>query len=185
MGFSDLENFAKMKYLGEFRGYQATEISQAYLLGCSAEEFEFHRIVNPHFKAALEGRDKQTRLANWAKQLVPAKVYAEVTRNGVTMHSLCYTHPDMAEFIVRLENGEYWRASAFAGVRFVDEIPDSGKPKNFQEASDVAKEKAFATLAAAQEIKRSQQTGIEVTATPLGAMADKAKQEWAASKTAQ
>jgi len=177
MGWSDLENENRLRYEGQRRGWKTGPISQSQLLALTADEYEFRRVVDPkNFQLALEGRDKQTLLDNWAKQLVPAKVYAEVTRNGVTMHSRCYTHPDMDGFVVRLDNGEYWRASAFAGVRYVDEIPDSGKPKNLQQAKEQHTQEGIAAANERDERRRGMQTGIEVTATPLGAMADKAKQ---------
>lgn len=180
MGWSDLENENRLRYEGQRNGWKTGPISQSQLLSLPADEFEFRRLVDPqNFQLALEGRDKQSLMEAWAKKLVPTKIYAEVTRGGVTMHSQCHTHPDMEGFIVRIANGDYYRAEALAGVRFVDadKVPQESAPQSFQAAQAAAKERAHANLANAQEIKRGQQTGITTTDTKLGRMMDAAKQQ--------
>jgi hypothetical protein len=185
LSYSDQIRQNELRYQGNLRGWKATQISQSQLLALPAEEFEWHKAMNPHFKAAFEGRDPETLKWKWVAQLVPTKTFAAVTQNNVTEYLPCFTHPSEKGFVVTLDGKNYRPKFAFKNVQFVNEIPEDGKPKSFLDAQVAAKERAHETLAAAQDVKRAQQTGITTTNTPIGKMMDAAKSEWVASKTSR
>ena len=177
MGWSDLEKESRLRYEGERAGYKVRPLSQLDLNVMAATELLWHQHFNAlNVKKAMDGTDDATQWKQIMSECQPTKIFAAINQGSVKYFP-CFIHPKQPSWMVIKLGGRLQRPEFATGfVQFVDEIPANNKPQNFQQASDAAKEKAHAILAAAQEIKRSQQTGIEVTATPLGAMADKAKQ---------
>ena len=189
MGFSDIEKENRLGYEGWRLGYKIRPLTQAQVLEMNSSELSWHQHFNAKaVRAAMDGTDPETVKRKFEARLVFANRYVKVEQSNGTAYAECFTHPDRPDlgFIIRLKDGNYYQPeSQWKNFSYVSELPASDAPATLRDAKIQHDQKAHETLAAAQEIKRAQQTGIATTNTPIGAMADKAKQIHVAQLTSR
>ena len=151
MSYAELERQAKLKYLGEFKGWKPRHISKSEWLALPADQGEWYRVCWPTlYRDAVEGKDPETLKRKFAAGLVFANRWVKVQQHNGTAYAECFVHPEYSHlgFIARLSDGNYYQPETqWKEFEYVTELPPEMPPQSFADAALEAKRRAVANLA--------------------------------------